>query len=187
MFFDPKGKSPIVLMALSIIAIFVAGLFFAFSYFMIGTVHEKLQEANCDLSATGVYDNCQEWFTDTIYNLFNLKGILITFSYIFTFVLVLGMLIVGYNVGGKPIYMGLYFVATILLTYGAILLSNLYRTFLENTIVYEIMQPFTIYNKIMLNFPWFVGIIGLISVGLSIVNYQRVKVNEPNPTSVLDY
>lgn len=187
MFFDPKGKGPIVLMALSIIAIFVSGLFFGVSYFVINTVHTSLQEVNCDLPAETGYADCQEWFADTIYNLLNLKGILITFSYIFTFVLVLGMLIVGYNVGGNPVYMGIYFVAVLILTYGGILMSNLYRTFLESSIVYEIMQPFTIYNKIMLNFPWFVGIVGLLSVGLSIVNYQRAKVNEPNPTSVLDY
>jgi hypothetical protein len=185
--FSPKNKGPIVLITLSIIAIFISGLFFAFSYFIIGSVQTSLEEVNCDLPAVTGYATCQEWFSDTIYNLLNLKGILITFSYIFVFVLVLGMLIVGYNVGGKPIYMGIYFVAVLLLTYGGILLSNLYRTFLDNPIVYEIMQPFTIYNKIMLNFPWFVGIIGLLSVGLSVVNYQRAKVNEPDPTSVLDY
>lgn len=187
MFFDPKGKGPIVLMAVSILAIFISGLFFGISYFVISQVHNSLLEVDCDLPPETGYANCQEWFADTIYNLLNLKGILITFSYIFIFVLVLGMLIVGYNVGGKPIYMGIYFVAVMILTYGALLLSNLYRAFLESDIVYEVMQPFTIYNKIMLNFPWFVGVIGLLSLGLSIVNYQRAKVNEPDPTSVLDY
>lgn len=185
--FSPKDKSPVVLIALSIIAIFLSGLFFAFSYFVIGTVQEKLEAVQCDLPEITGYTTCQEWFQDTIYNLLNLKGILIIFSYIFTFVLVLGMLVIGYQVGGKPILMGIYYVVIMILTYGAILLSNVYRTFLDNSIVYEIMQPFTIYNKIMLNFPFFVGFIGLISIGLSIVNYQRVKVNEPNPTTVLDY
>lgn len=186
-FFDPKNKNVIVLIALSITAIFVSGLFFAFTYFVIDTVHEKLQEVNCDLPEVTGYATCQEWFEDTIYNIFNLKGFLIKWSYFFIFTLVLGMLIVGYQVGGKPIFMGIYYLAIMLLTYGGILLSNIYRTFLENSIVYEIMQPFTIYNKIMLNFPFFVGFIGLISIGLSIVNYQRVKVNTPNPTSILDY
>lgn len=185
--FSPENKGPLVLMTLSIIAIFLSGLFFGFSYFTINTVQTSLQSVHCDLPSQTGYANCQDWFSNTIYNLLNLKGILITFSYIFIFVLVLGMLIVGYNVGGKPIYMGIYFVSVLLLTYGGILLSNLYRTFLNNPIVYDVMQPFTIYNKIMLNFPWFVGVIGLLSVGLSIVNYQRVKVNQPNPTSVLDY
>lgn len=184
--FDPKNKNAIVLMALSIFAIFLSGLFFGFTFYIASTVQEKLEEVNCTLPGTG-YATCQEWFEDTFYNLLNLKGALITFSYIFIFVLVLGMLIVGYNVGGKPIYMGIYFVAVLVLTYGALEISNVYRTFLENEIVYDIMQPFTIYNKIMINFPWFIGFVGLLSVGMSIVNYQRVKVNEPNPTTILDY
>lgn len=185
--FSPKGKTPIVLMALSILAIFLSGLFFGFSYYVVSQVQDKMETVQCTMPSGLDYATCQDWFEDTIYNVFNLKGILITFSYIFTFVLVLGMLIVGYNVGGKPIYMGIYYVVVIVLTYGAILISNLYRTFLESPIVYEIMQPFTIYNKIMLNFPWFVGFIGLLSVGMSIVNYQRVKVNEPEPQNILDY
>ena len=184
---DPKGKGPIVLMVVSIIAIFVSGLFFAFSYFVIDTVQDKLEEINCNLPAESGYATCQEWFEDTIFNVMNLKGVLITFSYIFIFVLVLGMLIVGYNVGGKPVFMGIYWVVALILTYGALMISNVYRTFLENGIVYNIMQPFTIYNKIMLNFPWFVGFIALVSIGLSIVNYQRVKENTPNPTAILDY
>lgn len=184
---SPKNKTPIVLMALSIIAIFLSGLFFSVSYYIIDQFQDKIEAVDCDLSATGHYSTCQEWFADTFYNVLNLKSFLITFSYIFIFVLVLGMLIVGYQTGGKPVYMGLYFIVVMVLTYGAILISNIHRTFLENSIVYDILQPFTIYNKIMLNFPWFVGFIGLISVGMSIVNYQRVKVNEPNPQSILDY
>lgn len=185
--FDPKDKNAIVLMVYSIIAIFLSGLFFAGVYYGISTIQTSMEAVNCDLPTQTGYATCQEWFNDTIYNLFNLKGALITFSYIFIFVLVLGMFIVGYQIGGKPVYMGLYFVAVMVLTYGAILISNVYRTFLENDLIYNIMQPFTIYNKIMLNFPWFVGIVGLVGVGLSIINYQRTKVNEPDPVSVLDY
>lgn len=185
--FSPKNKTPIVLMALSIIAIFLSGLFFSFSYYVLDQVQDKLEDVECQLPAYIDYADCQEWFEDTLYRILNLKDVLITFSYIFIFVLTLGMLIIGYHVGGKPIYMGLYFIAVIVLTYGAILISNVHRTFLENATVYDILQPFTIYNKIMLNFPWFVGFIGLISVGMSIVNYQRVKVNEPNPQTILDY
>lgn len=184
---DPKNKNTIVLIAISIIAIFLSGLFFAFTYYIISTVQTELEGVTCDLPDSTGYADCQEWFEDTIFNLLDLKGALITFSYVFIFVLVLGMLICGYNVGGKPVYMGIYLVVTIVLTYGSILISNVYRTFLENATVYNIMQPFTIYNKIMLNFPWFIGFISLISVGLSIVNYQRVKVNQPDPRTILDY
>lgn len=185
--FNPQGKSPIELLSLSIIAIFISGLFFGGIYYVLTTVQTGLESVSCTLPAQTGYATCQEWFTATIYQLFNLKWMIIPASYIFIFVLILGMLIVGYQIGGKPIYMGLYFVAVIVLTYGGILISNVYRTLLENDIVYNIMQPFTIYNKIMLNFPWFVGISGLLSIGLSIVNYQRAKVNEPDPVSVLDY
>lgn len=184
---DPRNKSPIVLIIVSVIAIFVSGLFFGFSYFVMDQVQDSFEAVNCNIPSTDGYTTCQEWFEGTFYNILNLKGLLITFSYIFIFVLVLGMLVVGYRSGGKPVFMGIYWVVSLLLTYGALLISNVYRTFLENTIIYDMMQPFTIYNKIMLNFPWFVGFISLMSIGLSIVNYQRVKENTPNPVSVLDY
>lgn len=184
---DPKGKNAIVLISLSMVAIFLSGLFFGITYYLVDQFQDQFEAVDCDLSISGHYDTCQEWFEDTIFNVLNLKSVLVTFSYIFIFVLVLGMLIVGYQVGGKPIFMGIYFCVCLLLTYGAIIISNIYRTFLENDLVYTIMQPFTIYNKIMLNFPWFIGVISLISVGLSIVNYQRVKENMPDPENILDY
>jgi hypothetical protein len=187
MFFDPKNKGAIVLMALSMAAIFLSGLFFGFAYYIISVTQVNLEQVNCTLPESSGYADCQEWWADTIYKLFALKGVLIVFSYIFIFTLVIGMLISGYQVGGNPAWMGLYFLAIILLTYGGLLLSNVYRELITNDLVYTIMQPFTIYNAIMLNFPWFVGITGIIGVGLSIVNYQRTKVNEPDPVAVLDY
>jgi len=47
------------------------------------------------------------------------------------------------------------------------------------------MIEFTVYNRVMLYFPWFVFFVGLMSVLLSIVNYQRTKTN--NPREELNY
>jgi len=71
------------------------------------------------------------------------------------------------------------------LTYGAIWLSNIYRLLLENEIIRNALIPFTVYNKIMINFPWFVFIISLFSLSFGIVNWQRSRTN--TSTGELDY
>jgi len=40
------------------------------------------------------------------------------------------------------------------------------------------MTPFVVYNKIMLYFPWFIFFTGILSVMLSIVNFQKTYVNK---------
>lgn len=182
---SPENKNAIVFSVISLIAIFVSGLFFGFSYYVMDTIQTGFESVDCDLSSTGVYATCQEWFTATIYNLFNLKALIIPFSYFFIFALVGGMLVLGYKNGENPAMIGVIFVLTCILTYVGIEISNVYRTILANDTFYQIMLPFPIYNKIMLNFPWFTAFVGIASLVLSIVNFQRARVN--TDASDLDY
>jgi len=89
----------------------------------------------------------------------------------------------SYKSGKSPAMMPVLILTTILFTYLGIELSNAYRVMLENPLFFSMMTPFNIYNKIILNFPWFIGVIGLITSGISIVNYQKVKPNSGD----LDY
>lgn len=182
---NPQGQNNLSYLAIAILAIFLSGIFFGITYFMMNNVQTKMMEVNCELPNNAFYDDCQEWFDQTVYKILNLKSFLIVFSYIFIFALVLGLLVMGYRSGTSPIMTGVLFVITIVFTYAGILISNVYRQLLTNPIMYEMMQPFTIYNKIMLNFPWFVGFIGLLSVFLSIANFQKARTN--TPVSDLDY
>lgn len=174
---NPGEKNAITLLAIVIIAIFLSGIFFGLTYFVMDNIQTQLLTVDCDLGNNVYYSTCQEWFEGTLYKVLDLKTLLISFSYIFIFTLVIGMLILGYKSGKNPVLIGVLFLVSIVTTYGGILIGNLYRSLLDNPLMYEILTPFTIYNKIMLNFPWFVGILSLISIALSIVNYQRSQIN----------
>jgi len=181
---SPNNKNSITFLVIAIFAIFLSGLFLGGVYFFTNTIHQGLLAVDCDLPGTS-YGTCQNWFSDTIYKLFNLKTLLIPFSYLFIFALVIGMVLLGYKNGENPIMIGVIFILTSVFTYVGILISNIYRQLLTNTYFYDMMLPFTIYNKIMMNFPWFIAFVGIASLTLSIVNFQRARVN--TPTSDLDY
>jgi len=141
-----ENRGAVMLILASIITIFLSGLFFAGLYFMMGTVQSGLEGVNCDLPGTS-YGTCQAWFDDTIYKVLNLKSILITWSFIFIFALSLGLLVVGYKAGTNPIYIGVLFLVILGLTYLGIMVSNVYRGLINSPLIYDIMQPFTVYNK----------------------------------------
>lgn len=182
---DIGTKGTLTVMLISIMVIFMSGLFFAGTYFLMDTVQTKFLDVDCDIPNNLYVDNCQELFDLSINPFLDLKDILIWFSYFFIFALVIAMLLLGYKSGKNPVMIGVLLLITIVFTYLGIEMSNIYRTLLENPFMYSILQPFTIYNKIMLNFPWFIGFLGLLSMALSIVNYQRTSIN--TPTSDLNY
>lgn len=181
---SPRNKNAIVFMVVAMFAIFLSGIFLAITYFSVSTFQTGLEGVTCELPGT-TYGDCQTWFGDTIYRLLNLKPIIIIFSYLFIFSLVFGMVLLGYKNGENPVMIGVIFLLSSIFTYVGLEISNIYRTMLTNEYFYSIMTPFTIYNKIMLNFPWFIAFVGLASLALSIVNYQRARVNTPQ--SDLDY
>ena len=54
-----------------------------------------------------------------------------------------------------------------------------------NDVFRSMMVNFTVYNRIMMSFPWFIFIITLMSAFLGIVNYQKTSINKE--TDDLDY
>ncbi|MEX1382635.1 hypothetical protein [Lutibacter sp.] len=181
---SPRNRSAISFLVVAIFAIFLSGIFLGIVYFGVSTFQTSLEGVTCELPGT-TYGDCQTWFGDTIYKLLNLKPIIIVFSYLFIFSLVIGLVLMGYKNGENPVMIGVIFILTSMFTYFGIEISNVYRGMLTNEYFYSIMTPFTIYNKIMLNFPWFIAFVGLASLVLSIVNYQRARVN--TSASDLDY
>lgn len=181
---EAVSKGGIALVIVSILAIFVSGLFFAGSYYIMDTVETAFEGVNCEIDNNLYFDNCQEMFDLSIYPFLALKSLLIWASFFFIFALTLGLLVTGYKSGTSPVMLGVMIVFVSILTYASIEISNVYRTMVENATLRSMMTEFTVYNKLMLNFPWFIFIVSLMSVMLGIVNYQRTKVNTANE---LDY
>jgi len=94
------------------------------------------------------------------------------------------MLVAGYQSGKSPVLLGVLILFVVIITYAGIEFANIYRTMLEVPAFLSMVTPFVIYNKIMLNFPWFVFITGLFSAILGIVNFQRSNVNDVTPEAL---
>lgn len=174
---DIKEYGGITLVILSILAIFASGIFFGITYYIMDVTNDGFIANDCPIENNIYVSSCQDLWELSVYPFLALREILIWFSFFFIFALVLGMLIVGYQSGKSPVLMGVLVTFVIVLTYLGIEISNIYRTMLEVVAFRDIMLPFTVYNKIMLSFPWFCFFVGLLSVMLSIVNYQRTSVN----------
>jgi len=163
----------------SIVFIFLSGLFFGFTYYIMDTTHTAFQSADCVIVDNALVGSCQDLFSIALYPFLVLKSVLIFSSFFFIFGLVLAMLILGYRSGSSPVLIGLNICFVGLLTYGAILMSNIYRMLIGDAVIRSMLVEFTVYNKIMLNFPIFTFFVGLFSVMLGIVNYQKSSVNTP--------
>jgi hypothetical protein len=138
----------------------------------------NFESVDCVIENNTLVTSCQDLWDMALYPFLNLKEVLIWFSYFFIFGLVISLLILGYHSGKSPVLMGLMVAFIGGITYLGIELSNIYRTMLENDIFRVMMTEFTVYNKIMLNFPWFCFFVGVFSILLSIVNFQKTLVNE---------
>lgn len=173
-----KKYGSITLVIISLLAIFVSGIFFGIIYYVMDVTETAFQTNDCVIIDNVYVGSCQDLWNLSIYPFLALREILIWFSFFFIFALVMGMLIVGYQSGKSPVLLGLLIVFVLVITYLGIEISNVYRTMLEIDLFRTMMTEFTVYNKIMLNFPWFTFFVGLVSVLLSVVNYQKIFVNE---------
>jgi hypothetical protein len=184
-FEDYKDRGIVLVVLLSVISIAISGLWFGFIYFTLDSVQTAFESTDCVINDNSLIGSCQELFALSLYPFLNLKDILIWVSFFFIFALVLGMLALGYRSGQSPVLMGYFFVIVVAMTYLSIHISNIYRTLLENDIFRDMMVEFTVYNRVMLNFPWFVFIITVMATFLGIVNYQKSAVNKD--TDELNY
>jgi len=175
---DISNRSSIIVIALSILMIFMSGIFFGITYFALEATEAGFLENDCVINNNVYVDSCQELWEWTLLPFLALRYILIYASYFFIFGNVFAMLVIGYRSGKSPAMAGLLVFVISLFTYASIMISNIYRRMLEVSLFNDIMLPFTVYNKIMLYYPWFIFILSLASVMLAIVNWQRTRVNQ---------
>lgn len=182
---DYKKYGSLVVIIVSLLFIIISGVYFGIIYFTMEQIQTAFETQDCVITDNSLVGSCQELFQLAFYPFLELREILVWLSFFMIFGLTLGILMMGYQFGRSPALIGLLFLFLTILTYGAIEISNMYRTMLSNPSFQTIMVDFTVYNRLMLSLPWYVFIVGLFSIMISIVNYQRTIVN--TPTEELDY
>ena len=179
------AKGGIFVLVVAFIFIATSGLFFAGVYFLMDNVNTAFLTADCTIENNSIVSDCQGVWEISLYPFLALKEILTWGSFICIFALVAGLLVFGYQSGTRPTLLGLLVIVEIIFTYGSLHIANIYGTLIENSVIRGMLSDFTVYNKIMLNFPWFVFIISLFSLALGVVNWQRTNIN--NSANTLDY
>lgn len=164
---------------ISLLIIFVSGIFFGVLYFVLDTTNTALLANDCVIDNNALVSSCQDLFSLAVYPFLALKEILIWASFFLIFGITIALLILGYRSGSSPIMMGVLISFVGGITYLGVLLSNVYRTLLEQEVFRVMMTDFTVYNKIMLYFPWFTFFIGLFAVMLGVINFQKTSINTP--------
>jgi len=178
-------KNSAIVIIISLALIIVSGLGMGFIYYVMDVTETNFVSVECTISDNVFVDDCQELFDIAIYPFLALRHVIVILHLVFVLMLTAGMLLLGYKSGKAPWTMGLNILLSLGLTYLALPISNMFQTLLANQIIYTMMLEFTFYNKVMLNFPWFVFFVSIVSAILSIVNYQRSSVN--TPTGTLNY
>jgi len=182
---DMMRYGNIGVLLLSIVMIAISGLFFGFVYFVMDQTQTAFESTDCVIDNNGIFSSCQDMWDLSLYPFLEMREILIWLSMFFIFTLALSLLLLGYMSGFNPIATGLLIFAEMLITYGSIYVGNIYRVLVSNEVIRDMLLDFTVYNKIMMNFPWFVFIVSLFSIALGLVNWQRSRVN--SSSSDLNY
>ncbi len=151
--------------------IFLSGLFMAIAFWVMNSMKTAFEGVSCLINDNLFFETCQEWFAISIYPFLSLSTILIWFSYFYIFGVVIGLFYIGYKMRRHPSLLAVHVIFSIVTTYLAIEIANVYRVLLDNQFIYSILVDFPIYNKIMLYFPAFMffvvfvsGLIGLLGI-----------------------
>ena len=143
--------------------IFISGLIFAISYYFLATIHTAFLSIDCTIPQNALVSTCQEWFELGLYPILNLKYILIYASYFAIFGWVFGLFYMAFRTKKHPALLIVHIISSAIIGYISIEVANIYRTMIQNEILYNILLPFGIYNKIMLYFPQFVFFVVFLS------------------------
>lgn len=170
--FDIRGtKNNFIVNLIAMSGIAISGLVMSFSYYVLSILQAAFEKVQCLIPDNVYFSTCQEWFTLTLYPVLNLKYIFIWASYFYIFGVVLGLFFIGFRTKKHPALFSVHIIMSIIFGYLSIEIANIYRTLLGNPLMYDILVPFSIYNKIMLYFPQFMffviflsGIIGFMGI-----------------------
>lgn len=152
-------------------AIGVSGLIFGLTYFIMDNVYTSFLAIDCNIPSNTLVSTCQELFELALFPILRLKTLLIFLNYFAIFGWVFGLFFMGFRTKKHPVLLIVHIVTSIVIGYISIEVGNIYRTMISNTVIYNMLQPFGVYNRIMLYFPHFMffviflsGIIGFMGV-----------------------
>ena len=175
-----ESKTELIVNVSVMFIIFISGLIFAFSYFIMNQIQNAFLSVDCLIPSNVYFTTCQEWFDMALFPILNLKSVLIFANYFAIFGLVFGLFFMGFRTKKHPSLLIVHIITSVVVGYLAIEIANIYRTLLNNPQMYEILTPFVIYNKIMLYFPQFIffviflsGLIGFMGVFRSPGQYNE--------------
>lgn len=177
--FTERGKEFMVNISVMFI-IAVSGFLMALTYFIMDTIETAFKEVDCLIPQNVLFTTCQEWFEMALYPVLQLKTLFIFANYFFIFGLIFALFYMGFRTKKHPALLIVHIVSSIIIGYLAIEIGNIYRTLISNPIMYDMMIPFVIYNKIMLYLPQFMffviflsGIIGFMGIFKSAGQFKQ--------------
>ena len=169
-------------MGLALALIIISGIGMGLIYYAMDVTADHLGDVHCTIENNVFVSDCQELFNLGFYPFLALRTLIVALNIVFVLGLTAGILLLGYQSGKSPWTIGILILLSLVMTYLSLHVSNYYQDLLANEIFYAAMLNFTVYNKIMLNLPWFVFIVSIVSAMLSIVNYQKSPVNVSRDT-----
>lgn len=171
-------KQQIVYNTIAVFGILLSGLFMSISYYVLASIEAAFRAVNCLIPNNLYFSTCQEWFMLSIYPALELRYILIFASYFYIFGIVIGLFYIGFKTKKHPSLFVVHMILSLIFGYLAIEISNVYRSLLANPLMYEILTPFVIYNKIMIYFPQFIFFVIFLSGIIGLMGIVKGKFNE---------
>lgn len=163
--FSERGKEIMVNLTVMFL-IAVSGLLMGITYFIMGTLETAFLSVDCLIPQNVFVTTCQEWFNLALYPVLALRTVFVYANYFLIFGLIFGLFYMGFRAKKHPALLVIHIVLSMIIGYLSIEIANIYRVLIQNEILYNMLVPFPIYNKIMLYFPQFIFFIILVSGAL---------------------
>jgi hypothetical protein len=156
-------------------------------YYDMGLLDTSLKTVNFPLPIQDVTTipehNVTDWqdiMAIVIYPFLGLRDVLPTLTYFMVFAFIIGLGVSAYMSSKNPIFFVVHLLFTFIITYFAIILSNAYRSLLENVFFNSMMVEFVIYNKLMLYLPQVIFFTSILFGVISFINIIKPQTNTSN-------
>ena len=176
--------SNLILLIIFLGVAFAGGIIMGVIYYDMNLAESALHSVNFEIpiSNTTVLSNTSiQDFQDILgivaYPILGLRTALPYLSYFMVFAFIIAMAITAYVSSKNPVFFILHILFTILITYFCIILSNSYVRLMSDVFINQMMQGFTIYNKLMFYLPQVVFFTSLLFGLIAFINIIKPQTN----------
>lgn len=194
---NKKGQvnfSNISVMLIFLVASLVSGILAGVIYYDMNLIESTLQTVNFQIPIqeqstinNSNISDFQDILGIVVYPLLGLRTSLTYVTYFMIFGMIIALAIVSYMSAKNPVFFILHLLYTIVMTYFAIILSNAYSGLLGNQFLNSMMQPFPIYNKLMLYLPQIFFFTSLVFGLISFIMILKPQSNAYSNQTTLNY